>query len=142
MIGLQDFDEQCTAEVADFRKQMKYFCDSTTALLKQGSWEKRVLQLYTISLETSAELPVYLQAKLRDGNLVLSISVDHRISEVNTFGTFRSLFTKFLTPGPCKLNNSLCNWLGSTSPANHRAGYIIRRLTLELKIWRKKSFLY
>lgn len=83
-VGLQDFDEQSTAEVADFRRQMKYFCESITAQLKQGSWEKRVQQLYPVSLESSAELPLYLQTRLHDGNLVLSISVDHRITEVNS----------------------------------------------------------
>lgn len=79
--ALQDFDEQNNVEVSDFRRQMKYFCDSVIAQLKQDSWEKRVLQLYPVALESTPELPLYLQNKLHDGNLVLYISVDRRITE-------------------------------------------------------------
>ena len=40
--------------------------------------------------------------------------------------TLKSLFIKFLTPVlTCELKNSLDDWLKSTSPTNHAAGYQI-----------------
>ena len=48
----------------------------------------------------------------------------------------RALFTKFLTPGLTQeLDNPLDDWLNWLIPTNQRAGYLIRRIIRELKIW-------
>ena len=50
------------------------------------------------------------------------------------FVILMALFTKFLTPGlTCEINNPLDDWLESISSTNHPTGYIIRRITRELK---------
>ena len=47
----------------------------------------------------------------------------------------RALFTNLLILWlTCELCNPLDDWLESTSPTNHPAGYIIRGVTRELKI--------
>ena len=53
--------------------------------------------------------------------------------------TSRPLFTKIFTPGlTFELDNPLDDWLKSTIPTNHSAGYLILGLTRELKVWRIK----
>ena len=67
------------------------------------------------------------------------ISLTKRLPLCNrsmALNTFRSLFTKFLTPRlTCELDKPLDDWLESISPTNHPAGYLISGLTWELKIW-------
>ena len=51
------------------------------------------------------------------------------------FSYITPLFTKFLTPGIAyELCNRVDDWLESTSPTNHIAGFIIRGLSRLLKI--------
>ena len=57
-----------------------------------------------------------------------------------TIYSIRAWFTKFLTPGLIrKLGNPLDDWLDWLIPTNHREGYLIRRLTRELKITKTPS---
>ncbi|GBM84716.1 Phosphatidylinositol 4,5-bisphosphate 3-kinase catalytic subunit delta isoform [Araneus ventricosus] len=81
-IGLREFDEQKDPEVHDFRKQTRLFCENVCSMFGPNTWEQQVLRQYPVSIESSADLPHYLQAKLYEGNLVLAISVDHQSSEV------------------------------------------------------------
>ncbi|GFY47911.1 phosphatidylinositol 4,5-bisphosphate 3-kinase catalytic subunit beta isoform [Trichonephila inaurata madagascariensis] len=80
-MGVREFDAQKDPEVHDFRKQMKLFCESVCAVMGPGTWEQQVLRQYPVSIESSPDLPHYLQAKLYEGNLVLAISVEHQTSE-------------------------------------------------------------
>ncbi|XP_055949386.1 phosphatidylinositol 4,5-bisphosphate 3-kinase catalytic subunit beta isoform-like [Argiope bruennichi] len=80
-MGQREFDEQKDPEVHDFRKQMRIFCENVSLVLGPSTWEQQVLRQYPVSIESSPDLPHYLQAKLYEGNLVLAISVEHQSSE-------------------------------------------------------------
>ncbi|GFT68368.1 phosphatidylinositol 4,5-bisphosphate 3-kinase catalytic subunit delta isoform, partial [Nephila pilipes] len=77
----REFNDQKDPEVHDFRKQMKLFCESVCAVMGPGTWEQQVMRQYPVSIESSPDLPLYLQAKLHEGNLVLAISVEHQTAE-------------------------------------------------------------
>ncbi|GIY91475.1 phosphatidylinositol 4,5-bisphosphate 3-kinase catalytic subunit beta isoform [Caerostris extrusa] len=78
-IGQREFDNQTDPEVSDFRQQMQQFGESVCAALGPATWEQRVLRQYPLALESNPDLPNYLNDKLLEGKLM--VSVEYKASE-------------------------------------------------------------
>lgn len=87
--NLSDFDALKNPEVNEFRWKMKALCDEEVKQRANWQWKDRVKYKYPCSIDKCEVMPSYLQEKLTEAHILVSVRFSFAVRSVESTFTLR-----------------------------------------------------